>query len=116
MREARTREPGVSLADSAEEPGIEVLQEAMRQRQRVLARHGGYVILFCPHLLTCRSDGHYVLAFIITAELGLVAEKLCSPKRWRWLRLAHLSGMDTVAGSWRSAPSASQPPLAGAVL
>src|SRR5512138_884737 len=116
MRESQPREARTGGATTVEEPGVHLLEDAIRDRQRVLARHGGRLIVFCPHLLASRSDGDYVLAFVITAELALVAEKLSSPKRWRWLRVADLAGMDTVAGSWRTAAPSSQPPLAAAAL
>ncbi len=116
MREPQPSESRASGVATEEEPGVHLLEDAIRDRQRVLARHGGRLIVFCPHRLVSRFDGQYVLAFVITAELGLVAEKLSSPRRWRWFRVADLSAMDTLAGSWHTAAPSSQPPLVGAAL
>jgi hypothetical protein len=101
--------------DRQREPSAgEVIAEAIRTRQTILARHHGHFLVFCPHALAHHPDGAHVLAFLLRAELPLVAEKLSSPRRWRWLRVDDLAGMMAVLGSWRTGPPGSRPALPGA--
>jgi hypothetical protein len=89
----------------------QLLREAIGQRQPVMAFHNDCLITFCPHLLGQRPDGPYVLAFVVTAELALAAERLRSPRRWRWLAAADLRGATPGLGPWLSSPRHTRPRL-----
>jgi hypothetical protein len=92
----------------------DVLVEAIRARRKVSALCHGDLVVFCPHTLARRADGRYVLAFLFSADGMPVADKLSSPRRWRWLPLDHLTDVASTAGGWYTGRTGPRPVLAGA--
>lgn len=90
----------------------QLLRDAISARQSLVALYRDLVVTFCPHALGQRVDGPAVLAFLITAEPMLVAQRLRSPQRWRWLRVTELEALTVAQAPWWSAPRHTRPPLA----
>jgi hypothetical protein len=91
---------------------IELLRDAIRDKEQVVAFYRDRLTIFCPHILASGPDAVYVLAFVLIGELESFDEEFTSPKRWRWIRAADLKNAMRRPGAWFSAPRATAPPLA----
>ncbi len=90
-----------------------VVREAVRTKQSLTACYRGTTIIFCPHALGQDRSGSVVLAFLLTVEPTFVAERMRSPRRWRWLSVAELEEVAVAGTRWWSAPGHTRPRLAG---
>jgi hypothetical protein len=89
---------------------VEILGEALRRKEQVIAAHRGRPIAFCPHALAAGPRGFLVLAFVILGDD--VPADYSSAQRWRWLSVGDLQGCSRRGGGvWFSAPPETRPPL-----
>jgi hypothetical protein len=84
----------------------QVLAEAIRSKQEVVARYAGVERVFSPHALGTKRGAQHVLAYQFAggSRSGLPPEG-----NWRCLDVAGLSDLRTVPGAWHTAPNVFNP-------
>lgn len=92
----------------------ELIREAIRRKEEVLALLDDRLVIFCPHALASGPAGMYVLALMVIDDRDIIDEEFSSPKRWRWLSVPAFTAAMRRQGCWFSAPPESRPPLASA--
>jgi predicted DNA-binding transcriptional regulator YafY len=84
----------------------ELLAEAIRTRQQVIARYHGEERLFSPHALGTKRGIDHVLAYQFA---GGSRSGLKRGGEWRCLRLDDLSDLRLQPGAWHTAPNLFNP-------
>lgn len=83
---------------------------AVQHRQPIAARYKELPRLFCPHRLGRNSKGELrVLCYQYGGESESGLAPSGSSENWRCIALDRLSGIETLAGPWRTAPNHSRP-------
>ena len=89
---------------------FDLVAEAIRQRQTIIASYNGYPRVMCPHTLGYNRAGRaQALFYQYAGESSSVLGSPGSPRNWRCIPVEEMAGVEVIDGPWQTAPNHSRP-------
>jgi hypothetical protein len=89
-----TRRPREAPADTALVKSRQLVEDAIRRGRQMVAFHGKQWLVFSPFAVRERPEGPHVLAYLLCWRAYLEPQADVPSRRWVWLPLAELWGLD----------------------